>query len=92
MDAKDADIISGVSNLNLKNAQLNVLSKPYLEFPLAIYTDKRIEKNPINGHYECLMVYAWPFKKTGRLGKKYTKSILKLSWLMWMWRMKHLIN
>src|SRR6187549_1495676 len=40
----EADIISGVSNGNLKNAQFQLLSRPYITFPLAIYTNKNIEK------------------------------------------------
>lgn len=70
MDAKDADIISGVSNLNLKNAQFNVLSKPYLEFPLAIYTDKRIEKKPNKWSLGMLNGLRVAVYKNGTIGQE----------------------
>ncbi len=70
MDAKDADIISGVSNLNLKNTQFKLLAKPYLEFPLAIYTDKRLEKKPNKWSLEMLNGARVAVYKNGIIGQQ----------------------
>ena len=70
IDSEDADIISGVSNLNLKNAQFNLLSEPYLEFPLAVYTNNRIETTPNNWSLEKLKDARVAIYKSGIIGEK----------------------
>lgn len=44
IEPEDADIISGVSNRNLKNPKYRLLNQPFLVFPLAIYTNKYTKK------------------------------------------------
>lgn len=40
-----ADVITAISNQNLKNPEYQLLNKPYLTFPYAIYTNKNIQHN-----------------------------------------------
>ena len=79
IDSEDADIISGISNLNLKNAHFNLLSEPYLEFPLAIYTNKGTEKTPNKSSLDNLNDARVAVYKVDLLGKKYMKIIPTLS-------------
>lgn len=41
---EEADIISGVSNKNLKNSKYRLLNQPFLFFPSAIYTNKYVQR------------------------------------------------
>ncbi len=67
---EEADIISGISNRNLKNNNFRLLSQPFMEFPLAIYTNKNIERKSRIESLENLNGSRVAVFKSGTIGQK----------------------
>ena len=70
IDSAQADIISGVSNSNLKEPQFQLLNQPFLTFPFAIYTNKNIKKNTKISSLEDLNDLTVAVFKNGAIGQK----------------------
>lgn len=79
IDPEDADIISAVSNKSLSNPKFDLLSQPYLVFPLAIYTNKHIKKeSKINSLDDLDGAHVAVFKNSP-LGQKILENYPKLN-------------
>ncbi len=74
----DADIISGVSNKNLRNPHFHLLNQPFLVFPLAIYTNKNIKKESKIKSLEDLEDGRVAIFKGGPIGQKIGENYPKL--------------
>ncbi len=66
----DADIISGVSNRTLKNTKFNLLNMSFVDFPLAIYRNKYLDKQPKILALEDLSGARVAIYKSGYIGEK----------------------
>lgn len=75
---EDADIISGVSNKNLKNPNFRLLNQPFLVFPLAIYTNKNIKKQSKIKSLEELSDARVAIFKHGLIGQKVSENYPKI--------------
>jgi diguanylate cyclase (GGDEF)-like protein len=78
VEPEEADIISGVSNRNLKNTKFSLLNKPFVEFPMVIYTNNRIEKNLKKVSLEELNGARVAIYKSGFIGEKIHETYPKI--------------
>lgn len=78
INSAEADIISGVSNKNLRNPNFRLLNRPFLVFPLAIYTNKRIERQSKITSLEDLGDGRVAIFKSGPIGQKIGENYPKL--------------
>ena len=74
LSIEDADIISGVGNKNLKKPNFRLLNQPFLVFPLAIYTNKNIEKQLKINSLEDLNEARVAIFKYGSIGQKVSEN------------------
>ncbi|MGQ0442669.1 MAG: EAL domain-containing protein [Methylophilaceae bacterium] len=79
VELEDADIISGVSNLNLSHPEFQLVNPPFLTFPLAIYTNKDFNKNLKFDALDDLNGLRVAVFKSGSLGKKIHENYPKVN-------------
>ena len=69
IDSEQADIISGISNSNLKETQFQLLNQPFLTSHFAIYINKNIQKNSKMRSLEDLNDLTVAVFKNGTIGQ-----------------------
>lgn len=67
---KEADLISGISNSNLKDTQFQMLSQPFLKLPFAIYTNNSVKRNNKISSLSDLNNLSVAVFKNGNVAKK----------------------
>jgi diguanylate cyclase (GGDEF)-like protein len=78
IDSEQADIISGVSNSNLKETQFQLLNQPFLTFPFAIYINKNLQRNSKISSLEDLNDLTVAVFKSGTIGQKLREHYPKI--------------
>ena len=79
IDPEQADIISAVSNKNLGNHKFHLLNQPFLVFPLAIYTNKDINKKSNIKSLDDLEGSRVAIFKSNPIGQKIHENYPKLT-------------
>lgn len=74
----EANIISGVVNKNLSNSGFNSFTQPFLEIPLAIYTNKHIYRPFKIKSLDDVNIGSIAIFKGGLVGKKISEKYPKL--------------
>lgn len=78
INSEQVDIISGISNSNLKETQFQLINQPFLTFPFAIYTNKNIKRNTKISSLEDLNDLTVAVFKSGTIGQKLREHYPKI--------------
>lgn len=78
IDSEKVDIVSGVSNNNLKETQFQLLNQPFLTFPFAIYINKNIQRNSKISSLKDLNDLTVAVFKSGTIGQKLREHYPKI--------------